>query len=410
MMKNIVKFFLISVLVIIPSRVFAVDVVSLGYLEATGTYTDIFDSDDDYGSDISAFYSPVLKFSETLYLIPLLDVHFNSYPQYLPQDEGSSYYNTYFVTNIHLGLRKEFKPGWFFKVTALGTRNIMKETPSDNWGDGLYDYTDIGFSNELRRIIKDEESEKNYVASFQYYKRKYANFATLISSTTVTPPEIREKDYNALKYLVRADSAYAGRGGWHWEPYLFQKFYSDKHTVKEDGTLDLNDDRVDYEFGVNFGGTYLLPKFQRIALALDNTYVFNNSNMSYYDSRNTLSLTDDVFTKDYYDYQSASISPSFEYTHPVGEGKNLRLRLGYSFLYRWYGDRKAQDVAGDYTGDEQHDRQHTYSAVLRIPIVKGIDSVTDYSFTHVNSNQKFEDYYRYSVASYTIRSGFSLSF
>jgi hypothetical protein len=412
MLRNVfVLFFFTALMAGISFPVMAaVEVVSLGYLEATGTYTNINESDDDYGSDVTAFYSPVLKFSDTFFIIPLLDVHFNSYPQYLPQDEGNSFYNTYFVTNIHLAMRKEFKPGWFSKITAIGTRNSMKETPEDNWGDGLYDYTDIGFNKELRHIIKDETSEKSYAASFQYYKRKYPNFATLISTTTVTPPEIREKDYNGFKYLARAEHYYFGRGGWHTEPYLLHKAYSDKHTVKEDGTLDLGEDRRDYEFGFNFGGVYLPQKFQGVNFSLDNSYVYNKSNMSYYDTRNTLSLTDDVFTEDYYDYQSFSVSPGFEYVHPVAEEKEIKFRLGYGFLYRLYGGRKAQDSAGNYKSDEQNDREHTYSAGLRIPMTKSADFVTDYAYTHVLSNQKYEDFYRYTIASYTIKTGISWSF
>jgi len=401
---------LTALVIMVPIEAGAVELIQLGQVEALGTYTSIKDSEDDYGADTSAFYSPVLKFNDTFCLIPLVDVHFNSYPQYLPQEEGNSFYNTYLVTNLHIAARKEYKPGWFIKLTPLATWNIMKETPDDDWGDGLYDYTDYGVEAELRHIISGASSEQHYSSAFEYYKRTYPNFTTLISSTTVTPPEVHEKDYHGLKYSARAERNYTNLGGWYFEPYLLQKLYSDKHTVNDDGTLDLNEDRHDYEVGLNFGGTYLPRNLSRFQLSLDNDYVINNSNMSYYDTRNTLGLGDDVFTDKYYDYQSFSIAPGVEYAHPIGNEKSIRLRLGYDYTVRWYSDRKAQFSNGDYRSQDQHDQEHTYSAILRIPLIKSVDFVVNYALNHVDSNQKFEDFYRYSFDSYSIKTGISWRF
>jgi len=388
----------------------AVELIQVGQVQALGTFTDIHESDHDYGTDASAYYSPIMKFSDTFCVIPLVDVHFTSYPQYLPQDEGNSFYNTYLVGNFHLAARKEFSPGWFVKVTPLATLNYMKETPSDEWGEGLYDYTDFGVNGELRHILKDQDSEKHYVASVEYYKREYPNFATLISATSVTPPETDEKDYHGIKYLARTEQNYAQWGGWYVEPYLLQKLYADKHTVNDDGTLDLGDDRHDYEVGLSFGATYLPKRFNRFVFSLDNEYIFNKSNMSYYDSRNTLSFADDVFTNNYYDYQSFSVAPSIQYALPFGQDQAIRFQLGYEWFYRAYDDRKSQTITGEYTTEDQYDYEHTYSFGMRVPVTKSLEWVTNYAYNRTVSNQKFEDYYRYTVSSHTVKTGFSWHF
>jgi hypothetical protein len=409
-MKKLLSFFLIILSLGQDGKASAAEVINIGHLESLATYTEIKNGAHDKGVDASGFYSPVVKFNPTLVLIPLYDSHYSAYPQYLPQDQGNSYYNTYWVNNLHVALRKEFTPGWFFKTTALGTWNLMKETPNDKWTHGLYDYYDIGANFELRNIVKKAVAEQSRSVAFQYYRRTYPNFQTLISSTSVTPPEVNEKDYDGFRYSARLESNVPGVTHFYAEPYLEHKFYVDKHLVNEDGTLSPEKMRFDYELGVNAGAVYVPPKLERISLSLDGNLTVNRSNMDYYDSRNSISLSDDVFTRDYYDYDSFDLEPAIEYAHPFGEGKAIRLRVGYSFLYRMYTGRKALTTAGDYTDHEQLDSEQSYFAAVTVPLLKSLNWVTNYTYTHVTSNQKFEDYYRYNYDSYTVKSGLSFDF
>jgi hypothetical protein len=387
------------------------ELIQMGHLEALGTYTEIKNGERDRGVDASGFYSPIVALNPTLVLIPLYDFHYNAYPQYLPQDEGNAFYNTYLVNNLHVALRKEFQPGWFLKFTGLGTWNLMKETPDDKWTKGLYDYYDVGGNIELRRIVRpDEMTEQSSSLAFQYYRRTYPNFQTLVSSTTVTPPEVNEKDYDGLRLTARFETNVPGVSRWYAEPYVEDKLYIDKHLVNEDGTLSPDKMRVDLEAGLNVGAVYVPQKLSRFSFSVDGNYSFNNSNMDYYDSRNSISLSDDVFTPDYYNYNSFDLQPSLEYAHPFGEGKAIRLRVGYSALYRLYASRKALSIAGDYTDHEQRDWEQSYFAAVNIPFTKTFSWITNYSYTHVTSNQKFEDYYRYNYDSYQIKSGVSLDF
>ena len=387
----------------------AAELIQLGHVELLRAYSEIKKGDDDLGVDLSGYYSPTVKFNDTLYLIPLYSAQFYRVEQYMPQEEGNVFFDTYLTHNINLALRKEFSPGWFFKVGALGTWNFVRETHEDKWGRGLYDYMDAGASAEIKRQVKKEETVNVYLAAVEYYRRQYPNFATLISETTVTPPERREKDYDGYKLKLRAEAANADGLRGYLETSYLHKLFLDKHLVLEDGTLDTDRQRKDYEIGFD-GGFFLPLPWEKFGLTFDSDFLHNFSNMGYYDSLNTLALGDDVYTPHYFAYDSFTVTPAFEFAQPLGEEKLLRLRLGYGYMHRHYPHRKAQMLDGTYTTEEQTDAQHEYFATLTIPLTKKINFVTKYSFVKFRSTQKFETYYRYNYSSYQIKSGISWDF
>ena len=106
----------------------AAEFMPLGHAELLQAYSEIVKGDHNLGFDLSGYYSPIVKFDDTLYLIPLYSSQFEEIAQYLPQEEGNVFFNTYMVQNFDLALRKEFKPGWFLRFGPIGTWNFTKET------------------------------------------------------------------------------------------------------------------------------------------------------------------------------------------------------------------------------------------------------------------------------------------
>ncbi len=383
--------------------------LNVGHVELLGAYSEVKDGNTDVGQDLTGFWAPIIKISDTYCVIPLIDVHLNRVAQFLPEDQGNRFNNTYLTTNTNIAFRKEFKPGWFSKVTVLGTWNFMKESQEDNWGKGLYDYTDVGANLEVKHLKKTDTSEGNAALSFEYYRRKYPNFQTLISETSVTPPEVDEKDFHAFKPKLRLDYATAGGLTLFAQPYFESRHFDDKHLVKDDGTLDLAKKRTDSQVVLDFGASHRLP-WEKLTLGLDNSLTHYRSNIGFYDTRSTLSLSDDVFTADYYNYDSGRISPWFEFAYPITNEKIIRARLGYAFNYRRYLDRKAQSANGTYLPEDQKDNEQEMFFSLNIPLANDWDWVTRYSNTRTRSNQEYEAFYRYSYDYATIKSGVAVDF
>jgi len=390
------------------------ELVQLGHVELYTAYSEIKGGEDDLGTDLSGYYSPSIKFDDTLFLIPLYSIQFHRVEQFLPQEEGNVFYNTYMVHDLNLALRKEFKPGWFFKIGALGTWNIVRESDEESWSEGLYDYQDAGGVLEVKRQVRKEEAVSMYLAAVEYYRRQYPNFRTLISAATVVPPERREKDYDAYKVKLRAESANADGLRGYLEGRYTHKFFVDKHLVRSDGTLNGSKKRKDYLVELDTGFSTPLPlpfELEGFSLYFDTNYTHNFSNLAFYDDRTTVPLGDDVYTPRYYGYDSFTVTPAVEYRRALDEEKILRFRVGYGYMHRYYSHRKAQRaVSGAYSSKEQSDRQYEYFALLSVPIRKGLAWVTKYSWITARSNQKFETFYRYNYDYQSIKSGISWDF
>ncbi|MBN1913649.1 MAG: hypothetical protein JW788_04545 [Candidatus Omnitrophica bacterium] len=387
---------------------FCAQVTHIGHFELLDSYSSVKRGNPISGYDINGYYSPVVKLDKTLFLIPLYTVQFEKIRQYLPEDEGNHLSTVYFVQNAVLSLRKEFKPNWYAKATALGTWSYNKETRDENWGKGLYDYQDAGWAFDVRHKKKGQGYQQEYSVKFEYYRRRYPNFSTLLSSTSPAPPERREKDYLGYKYIAGFNHIYADGSRLYLKPYFLVKYFTDKYTIEEDGTLNTDKRRKDYVLNIDYGLSKILAK--GLLFSLDNSYTYNTSNLDFYDSQDTVSLSDDAFTKDFYVYHKNTLTPSFEYSYSLGEKKEVKFKAGYTFAYRDYENRKVQSVDGGYSNKRQKDREHSVFSSLAVPINKNLDALLKYSYTWVRSNQDYQAYYRYTYDAYRIEAGLGIDF
>ena len=374
--------------------------IPIGYLEILCSYSDIDKGRSLWGYDVWGYFSPIIKLSDTLTLIPLYNGEFQRMRQYVSQEEGGRFYQTSQIHNISLCLRKEFKPGWFFKITPFGTWNYLKETKDEKWGKGLYDYRDAGCRFGLRHNFGEDST---FNVSTEYFHRKYPNFKSLIYLATQQNVDKNEKDFDAVKFSFSVSKE---------EPvkmeilfYIMLKYFTDKHLVREDGTLDVNNKRRDEVYNLDFNFTF--PLRDNISFCLNNTFFFNHSNLGFYDSKNTLTLSDDYFNSKYYTYWYYFIFPHLIYYLPLSEKKYVEFKLGYSLLFRKYLYRKAQTEDGIYGTKRQRDLEHTIHFSLKWPLTRKINWILKFNYTLCRSNQRYEAYYRYRYDIYQIRAGFS---
>ena len=161
-------------------------------------------------------------------------------------------------------------------------------------------------------------------------------------------------------------------------------------------------------FNLDYG--FRMPLNEKFFLNVENNYTYNYSNLDYYDSRNDPFISNDIFTPNYYSYHSASIYPYIEYVNSLQQDKDLIVKLGYSYLFRYYPERKAQFANGGYKLNDQRDLEHTLYSSLTMPLTKKFDFLLRCWYTWARSNQKFEQFYRYKYDTYVAQAGFSLDF
>ncbi len=386
-------------------------IIPTGRFQALGAYSDTNKGSGLWGYNFSGSYAPAVKLNDTQYLIPLYSGIYERMRQYVTQEEGGRMYNTWQLHNASVALRTRHSKEWISRFAGITTWNLLKETQDEEFGKGLYDYRDFGFSFDLRQSLPITESQQHgYAWGFQYFRRTYPNYKSLISLAVTTPPETDEKDFDGIKLSWGFDEISKKGLSWDIRPSLLLKFFTDKKLVNDDGTLDADDKRRDYVLANDLDFDVPILGSDRWVLSADSNLTYNHSNLDYYDSRGTLILNDDVFTKNYYTYLSVSTYPYITYYHPIGKDKKFALRGGYSFLYRHYPRRKVREENEAYTDSKEHDMEHAVHVSGSYPITKELSWVTYFDYTWARSNQKYEQYYWYTYNVYQVQSGISIEF
>jgi hypothetical protein len=389
---------------------FGKKVIPIVNLDLLGTYSKIQGHDETWGAIVDALVSPAIKMNDNYYIIPLYNFNYTREQQIIAEEEGGYSVQQTMNHNVYLTNKFRLNDRFVTKLSGFGTWAYYKETKDEDWSDGLYDYTDVGalldFEYEIGALR--DKSFDELGLELEYYRREYQNFKSLISLASPTAPEENEKDYDGYKLAVGylRDSADALSIEALYQPLW--KRYVDKLVVGSDGVLISGDKRKDLQHTLDLNFRY--PQTERLTFYLDNQLIINTSNQNFYDSKDTIILSDDEFIDDYYEYTSYMLRPKVSYDIPVKEEKDLTVHLAYAFLDKQYDDRKAQSSSGAYTNDEQEDKFHTFSLGLSYPLTEKVKAIALFDYTIAKSNMEYEKYYRYNYDLMSVACGISCRF
>jgi hypothetical protein len=389
---------------------FGKKIIPIINLDLLGTYSKIQGHNDTGGAIVDVLVSPAIKINDDHYVIPLYNFNYTREQQIISEEEGGYSVQQTMNHNVYLTNKLKLNDNLTSKISGFGTWAYYKETKDEDWSDGLYDYTDVGgildFEYELGDLQDPVFNELGL--ELEYYRRQYPNFQSLISLATPTAPEEDEKDYDGYKlifgYLRENPQGLSLEAT--YQPLW--KRYTDKLVVGSDGVLIDGDKRKDnqHTFDLNFR----YPATKRFTLYLDNELILNRSNQNFYDSKDTIVLSDDEFIDDYYEYTSYMIRPKVSYDIAVKEDKDLTVHLAYAFLDKEYSDRKAQSSSGAYTTEDEEDKFHTFSFGLSYPLTDKVKAIALFDYTIAKSNMEYEKYYRYNYDLMSIACGISCRF
>jgi len=392
------------------ARAFGKDSV-LWFLEGEflGGYSQI-EGKDGLGSILSDWLvSPTLKLAERLHWINVYNGSYNRTSQVITQEEGGREADETQSHAVTTAFKYRLTDTWSLRPHFFTDWVFVKETQDESFGDGLYDYHNIGGGLESSWITSSsKEKEDEARLGFQFFKREYPNYQSLpFLFDPNGAAEVNEKDFYGSKANLSFDSR--ARNGWTWglETISLYKDFTDKQTIDPNG-IRTGDDRQDFAQYVN--GTLSHALSSEFSFHLDGQFIVNFSNLDFYDTHNTLSPADDDFISDYYEYFSYTVKPSIVYRKALAEGKNLYASLGYNLNILYYPGRKVQDAAGRYQSANEEDFNHTFALRTSYPITNQISWVAVLNYTIANSNQDFEDYYLYTYNRWVAVTGLSFKF
>lgn len=380
--------------------------------EFLGGYSQV-ESEDGIGSTVDSWsISPNLKIiKDVLYWINLYSGTFNRTSQVVNQEEGGRRTETTQSHSLTTALKFNPNEDWSIRPLFFSDWVFVNETNDESFGEGLYDYQDVGGGVELtKNSLATTTQLDQWRFGFRYFDRQYPNYRSLIGQFDPRSQvqEDREKDFAGYKLNLGFESATEKDWSWGLEGIVLYKDFYDKRTIDSNGIRSANDTRQDF---LNYINAYVShPVNPNWSLRLDGQVSVNISDLDFYDTKNTASLTDDDFIKNYFDYYSFTLRPTILYQKEIGKDRILGFSASYDFTALTYPDRKTQNTAGAYLSDTEEDYTHTFSARFSYPINKYISWVSTASYTFAESNQDYEAFYLYSYDLWSVLSGVSIKY
>lgn len=360
---------------------------------AAYVYSDINDGDSVSGWDIAALIAPHFNITENAKLILLYDGKYYRKREYYSDDLGTLErieYQSHTITpmvRISFGKNNRYAltPAFFYTTT------LNKDFEDSDWGDGLYNYDDIGGGIDFSALgLGFGGADGRLKLGAQLYKREYPNYTSLLDLSTGLNIEPDEKDY--LGISLNAGYTWYQKTGfaWHAEYTLLNKMLEDKKVVNADGVL-TGDTQTDYYHSLVIGPWYRFSWGLKIGLDLNATLY--QSNQNYYDGLDNPDPTDYKFMSNFFDYTACAMRPNIGYQF---SGIPLSMLCGYTIMQLDYSDRLAKFSDGSYKTEEQSDTLREFELRLQYAFLPEWKLYAIYQNTDNDSNNKDERVYRYS--------------
>ncbi len=377
--------------------------------ELLGGYSQVEGHNGEFSSIDSWLLSPNWKISDDLYWINVYNGSYNKSAQVVAQDDGNRQTQETQTHSIATSFKKFIHDKWSLRPLFFADWVLINETKDESFGDGLYDYDQIGGGLESAwETYKSDTREDNLRLGFRYLRREYPNYQSLLSLFNPNGSvETNEKDLDGYKINLSHDSKSKSDWSWGLEGIFFYKDYTDKKTINTNG-IRTSDTREDFVEGVN---TYISRSIHtNWLLRVDGQFQATQSNLDFYDTHNTAGFADDDFVKDYFDNFSFIVKPSLTYYQNWGEDKRFSATADYSLNALHYTGRKTQNTAGRYQSEDQQDYVHTFTGKVNVPVTPHIAWVSFGSYTIGDSNQDFEAFYLYNYDLWTAVTGVSIKY
>lgn len=377
--------------------------------ELLGGYSEVVGNGGKFSTIDSWLVSPNWKMNDSLFWINVYNGSYNRSAQVVAQEEGGRQTQETQTHSIATSFKYLINEKWSIRPLFFADWVLINETNNESFGDGLYDYNQLGGGIESTwETFNSADREDNLRLGFRYLKREYPNYQSLLSLFNPNGSvETNEKDLDGYKFNLTYGSK--SRSDWSWglEGIFFYKDYTDKKTVNSNG-IRTSDTREDFVEGLN--AHVSRPINDSFVFRLDGQFQATQSNLDFYDTHNTLAFTDDDFVKDYFDNFSFVLKPSLTYFQKWDDDKRFVATVDYSFNALHYTGRKAQNTASRYQADDQQDYIHTFSGKVHVPVNSHISWVTFGSYSIAESNQDFESFYLYTYDLWTAVTGISFKY
>ncbi|RJP79019.1 MAG: hypothetical protein C4522_10880 [Desulfobacteraceae bacterium] len=370
-------------------------------IEASYAYSDIKDSDSLSGGVMDVLIAGSWKMKENRFLILKYDGGYEKKLDFYSDDYGQrqrTEFQEHTLTPM-LRLGVGHATGISVIPSLFYTATLNKDNSSTGWNDGLYNYYDAGAGIDFEFGKTGFGSGNGLLTfGFQYYKRHYPNFVSLLDLATenedlgrisALDTEKDEKDYAGILAMVEYLWVSGSGFSWNAEYTVLYKKLDDKKVVDLNGSL-TDTEQMDHVHTLKFQGTVQLRNNLQAGLTLGAN--LNKSNQNFWDGMESFTYVDDVATKNYFDHYAYGLQPEISYDfYPAP----LMCTTYYLFHKTNYLHRKAKTAAGDYQNQKQRDTEKTFFMELAYIVSDQWRIHANWTNTRSKSNNHDERYYLY---------------
>jgi len=357
-------------------------------------------------ANLSLDISPAVKFSDKFTLIPTYNSNYQGTQSVEELAGGGTLFQDSFSNGITVKGVYKFSSSLNLKTSAGYSRELLRETKDEEYGDGLFDY------HKVKGGLEGEYKFTEYSdirLGYDYFTLRFPNYQSLESSqdSTLSRELVGENVLDTKNHLITL------AGGmpvykivrWKISGYLMKTSYDDQPIVNSAGSLTdtlRSDDLLSVT--VSLGMPIVNSKNFKMIGEAGYGVSSLDSDQSHYDARKT------VFTADYYDYDQNTVSVNF--TSALGDSKTpWIMSLVFQRSKRDYLERLVQDPDGNYiTGEKTYVKQESLSYGTSYPLTENFSLKFLSTLSWNNSNMQYEKVYRYHYKNANYMFGFSYEY
>jgi hypothetical protein len=326
---------------------------------------------------VDFFLVPAFDFGSGTTLAPVLAfLREGPTPNNIPEETSNLVEtNTFLAKPI---LKKALNDSWALKAWGTAKRTVTKQSISDHWSLGLYDWEEFGGGVGVdwkTGLLGAEKLSLGAEGLHRGYPNWHESGVALSNNRNYY-----SKDYNGLKLNADLNSSAKQRLSWDSGVMWLLKGYTDALLIAQDGTFDQDVLRSDSLLRWDLNSRYALNERWDLRASYDLDW--NSSNQNFFDGAFNQPVMD------FYSYLSNGVVLGLGWK----SAGQTHVDLSAGLTNRVYSGRSIRNPDGTYTQGVQADVEQTYALDGSCPVkwVPGLDLVSGVSWFFANSNQGYE--------------------
>lgn len=360
----------------------------------TGGYYKLKGKDKSLGINLRLNIGLPFEFDKRNFLLPFYEVSYEETDR-VKTEEGIVWTDKLLDQIICIGYTCIFNDKIENKFSLQYFNEQVKGTKDESLNSGLYNYYDCG--------IKEQIKYKGYISRFptifevgyKFYRRQYPHYEGLYYKAYKKGPRWIE-DYNGHKIWLEGN-IYQGEKKYFFKYTGLWKLYTDdlvqikpKSGIEYPFSDEKREEKINW-LEIGFGNN--LSNW--LVVKLIGEMSERRSNQNYYDTKTP------AFYSHFFDYNEYKISPSLIFCLY----ETIDCHLNYSYIYKKYKKRPAQDEKGNYLKEKLYKQDHILGLITSYPLSKRCGLKVRFYYDISKSNTAYEQTYKYNYQSINLSLG-----